>query len=117
VAAAAGGFDTSLHAALYAAPVRFTLHQNYPNPFNPETWLPYNLAADANVTITIYNAQGHPIRTLSVGAQPAGSYLTKDKAVYWGGRNDTGELVSAGLYFYHLRAGDFQATKKMIILK
>jgi len=110
-------FATELNAALKATPVHFSLQQNYPNPFNPETWIPYNLAADANVTITIYNAQGHPVRTISIGTRPAGSYLTKDKAAYWDGRSDTGELVSSGIYFYQLRAGDFQATKRMIILK
>ena len=100
-----------------ATPVRFTLNQNYPNPFNPETWIPYNLAADANVTITIYNIQGNQVRTISLGARPAGSYITKDKSAYWDGRSDTGELVSSGIYFYHLKAGDFQATKRMLILK
>ena len=94
-----------------------SLEQNYPNPFNPDTWIPYNLAADAKVTITIYNAKGQQIRALSLGAQPAGSYLTKDKAVYWDGRNDRGELVSSGVYFYQLQVGDFSAIKKMILLK
>ena len=98
-------------------PSEFRLHQNYPNPFNPETWIPYDLAADASVEITIYNTQGHRIRTLTLGAQPAGLYLTIDKAAHWDGCSDTGELVSSGIYFYHLRAGDFHATKKMIIKK
>ena len=98
-------------------PARSALRQNYPNPFNPETWIPYDLAADANVNITIYNTGGQPIRSFELGVQPAGSYLTKDKAAYWDGRNDTGELVSSSIYFYHLQAGDYHATKKMIILK
>jgi len=98
-------------------PSEFRLHQNYPNPFNPETWIPYHLAADANVEVTIYNAQGHRIRTLTLSAQPAGSYLTMDRAAHWDGRSDTGELVSSGIHFYHLRADDFHATKKMIIKK
>jgi hypothetical protein len=93
------------------------LFQNYPNPSNPETWIPYNLATDAIVTITIYNAQGQQIRALTIGAQPAGLYLTKDKAVYWDGRNDEGELAASGVYFYQLQVGDFSAIKKMIILK
>ena len=98
-------------------PSEFRLHQNYPNPFNPETWIPYDLAADANVEITIYNTQGHQICTFMLGSQPAGSYLTKDKAAYWDGLSETGELVSSGIYFYHLKAGDFHATRKMTILK
>ena len=98
-------------------PSEFRLHQNYPNPFNPETWIPYDLATDASVEITIYNTQGHRIRTLMLGTQPAGSYLTMDRATHWDGRSDTGELVSSGIYFYHLRASDFHGTMRMIIIK
>jgi hypothetical protein len=98
-------------------PKNFALRQNYPDPFNPETWIPYELAADASVEITIYNAGGQRVRTLRLGTQLAGLYLTKEKAAYWDGRSETGELVSSGLYFYHLQAGDFQATKKMLLLK
>jgi subtilisin family serine protease len=100
-----------------AIPVRFRLGQNYPNPFNPETWVPFELAADTNVSITIYDAAGRHIRNLNLGLQSAGAYLTKEKAAYWDGRSDMGELVSSGIYFYRLSAGDFQATKRMIILK
>jgi len=102
---------------LKVLPAHFALYQNYPNPFNPETWFPYDLAEQANVEITIYNASGKQIRTLSLGAQPAGKYLTKDRAAYWDGRSDTDERVSSGIYYYHFRAGDYSATKKMIILK
>jgi len=81
------------------------------------------LATDANITITIYNAQGQMIRTLDLAHQRPGAYLTKDKAVYWDGRNEKGESVSSGVYFYHLQveqsdgAKDFSKTKKMIIVK
>ena len=102
---------------LKVLPTHFALYQNYPNPFNPETWVPYDLAADAEVTITIYSSFGHHIRTLELGTQPASSYLEKDRAAYWDGRSHIGERVSSGIYYYHLRAGDFYATKKMIILK
>ena len=98
-------------------PTHFRLWQNYPNPLNLETWIPYELAANAEVTITIYNAQGQQIRTLSLGRQPTGLYLTKDRAAYWNGQSNTGELVSSGIYIYHMQAGDFASTKKMIILK
>ena len=93
------------------------LLQNFPNPFNPETWIPYHLAEAGFVEITIYTADGHLIRTLLLGTRPMGLYVTKDKAAYWDGRTDKGERVSSGLYFYRLRTGDFQATKKMTILK
>ena len=98
-------------------PTHFALYQNFPNPFNPETWLPYDLAQDTPVHITIYNGQGHRIRTLNLGTQPAGTYIMKDRAAYWDGRSRIGELVSSGIYYYHLQAGDYHATKKMIILK
>lgn len=93
------------------------LYQNFPNPFNPETWIPYRLAEDAFVTLTISDLTGQVVRTFKVGHQSAAVYASKDRAIYWDGRNDNGEPVSSGIYFYHLRAGDFAATKKMIILK
>ena len=93
------------------------LLQNYPNPFNPETWIPYQLATEAEVTIIIYDNGGQRVRTLKLGTQPPGLYLTQEKAAYWDGRNDTGEWVSSGTYFYHLQAGGYSAGKKMIILK
>lgn len=93
------------------------LLQNYPNPFNPETWIPYQLAREADVTVVIYNSGGQLVRTLELGSQPPGLYLTQEKAAYWAGRSDTGEWVSSGTYFYHLQAGSYSATKKMIILK
>jgi hypothetical protein len=93
------------------------LYQNYPNPFNPDTWIPYQLAEDVDVTIRIYNASGQLIRTLSLGNKPAGFYTSEDKATYWDGKNETGEKVSGGIYFYSIHAGDFTSTKKMIIVK
>ncbi len=93
------------------------LLQNYPNPFNPETWIPYQLSTETAVNITIYNSEGQRVRTLKLGAQPPGLYLTQEKAAYWEGRSDTGEWVSSGTYFYHLQAGSYSAAKKMIILK
>ena len=93
------------------------LLQNYPNPFNPETWIPYQLAMEADVTVVIYNSSGQLVRTLELGSQPPGLYLTQEKAAYWDGRSDTGEWVSSGTHFYHLQAGDYSAAKKMIILK
>ena len=90
---------------------------NYPNPFNPETWIPYRLAADAFVILTIYDGSGQVIRTLDIGHQTAAAYESRSKAVYWDGRNNLGEQVASGVYFYTLSAGDYSATRKMMILK
>jgi hypothetical protein len=98
-------------------PSRTALFQNYPNPFNPDTWLPYQLATDAPVSIRIYNTQGQLIRLINLGNQKAGIYMTKDRATYWDGQNATGQAVSSGVYFYQLKAGDFFATRKMVIVK
>ena len=98
-------------------PKETVLLANYPNPFNPETWIPYRLAEDAFVTLTIYDGSGQVIRTLDVGYQSAAFYETRSKAIYWDGRNEFGEGVASGVYFYHLSAGDFSATRKMLIIK
>ena len=96
---------------------RTALLQNFPNPFNPETWLPYRLAADAPVTLRIYNVKGQLMRELNLGVQKAGGYLTRETAAYWDGRDHVGETVSNGIYFYTLHAAPFQATRRMLILK
>ena len=93
------------------------LGQNFPNPFNPETWIPYQLNQDANVMIQIYNVSGHTVRTLNLGHQSTGSYMTNATAAYWDGKNDTGEAVSSGIYFYSLKTANFTATRRMVILK
>ena len=109
---------TTLHLTFDSiAPMYTQLLQNYPNPFNPETWIPYQLASDADVSIIIYNQSGERVRTIPIGDQTAGSYITKGRAAYWDGRNGRGELVSSGLYFYYLQASDFTGVKRMIILK
>ena len=90
---------------------------NYPNPFNPETWIPYQLAKAAQVTVTIYTSAGSVVRTLALGHQAAGMYKSRSQAAYWDGKNAFGETVASGLYFYTLTAGEFTATRKMLILK
>ena len=90
---------------------------NYPNPFNPETWIPYQLAHDTNVTLTIYDIRGAVVRRLDLGHQMAGYYADRIKAAYWDGRNNLGESVGSGVYFYQLQAEDFSAIRKMVILK
>ncbi len=93
------------------------LLQNYPNPFNPETWIPYQLSEGAFVRINIYDVTGRLVRTIEIGQKPAGYYLSKKKAAYWDGRNQIGEQVASGVYFYHLQAGKFENIKKLIHTK
>ena len=90
---------------------------NYPNPFNPETWIPFELSQDSNVSVTIYNVAGTPVRSISMGYLQAGSYVSQSQAAYWDGKTDTGEVVSSGTYFYTLKTADYVSTQKMIILK
>ena len=98
-------------------PKETALFANYPNPFNPETWIPYQLAKPTEVTVSIHSAAGKLVRTLELGQLPAGAYQDKDRAAYWDGRNEQGESVASGVYFYTLKAGDFSATEKMLIRK
>ena len=101
----------------YEIPAETALLHNYPNPFNPETWIPYQLAHAADVTLTIYDTQGVPVRQLDLGYQQPGYYTNRTRAAYWDGRNSLGEAVGSGVYFYHLHAGDYSAIDKMVILK
>ena len=98
-------------------PKETRLLANYPNPFNPETWIPYQLAAPADITLTIYAVDGTVVRQLALGHQSIGIYQSKSRAVYWDGKNALGEPVASGVYFYTLTAGDFTATRKMLIRK
>ncbi|MXV82560.1 T9SS type A sorting domain-containing protein [Candidatus Poribacteria bacterium] len=108
----------------FAAPTRLSelpketvLLSNYPNPFNPETWIPYKLSKSAVITIAIHSADGKLVRTLGLGHQPAGVYQDKSRAAYWDGKNELGEPVASGVYFYTLKAADFTATRKMLIVR
>ncbi|RKU07854.1 hypothetical protein C6501_17215, partial [Candidatus Poribacteria bacterium] len=98
-------------------PQKTVLLANYPNPFNPETWIPYQLSESTDVTLTIYAVDGQIVRRLALGHQAAGIYQSKSRAAYWDGRNAVGEPVASGVYFYTLTAGDFSATRKMLIRK
>ena len=100
-----------------ARPEKTQLLANYPNPFNPETWIPYELATDTHVRLTIYNTQGVVIRSLEFGHQSAGYYVGRDRAAYWDGRNALGEQVASGLYFYQLETDEMSLMRKMVILK
>ena len=99
------------------APEETALLPNYPNPFNPETWIPYQLAEPAEVTLRIYAIKGELVRTLALGHQPAGLYQTRTRAAYWDGKNALGEPVASGVYFYTLTASEFTSTRKMLIMK
>ena len=98
-------------------PDKTLLLANYPNPFNPETWMPYQLAKSADVTVSIYAADGKLVRELDFGHQPAGVYRIHSRAAYWDGKNAVGESVASGVYFYTFTAGGFTATRKMVIRK
>ena len=105
----------SLLAALRPSETRMLA--NYPNPFNPETWIPYQLANDADVQLSIYDIDGALVRQLDLGHQRAGYYTNRSRAAYWDGRNEFGERVATGIYFYQLRAGSESFLRKMVILK
>jgi len=100
-----------------ARPEKTQLLANYPNPFNPETWIPYELATDTDVRITIYNTQGVVIRVLQLGQQSAGYYTDRQRAAYWDGRNALGEQVASGIYFYQFETDTLSTMRKMVILK
>ncbi len=100
-----------------ARPTQTQLLANYPNPFNPETWIPYHLAKDADVSLTIYDLNGQVVRELALGHQAAGMYQRRSRAAYWDGKNAFGESVASGIYFYTFTAGEFTATRKMLIWK
>ena len=98
-------------------PNQTLLLANYPNPFNPETWIPYQLARDSRVRITIYDTQGAVIRRLELGYRAEGFYTSRGKAAHWDGRNEIGERVASGLYFYQLETDNVSLLRKMVILK
>lgn len=107
----------TINGTITFLPKQSALLQNYPNPFNPETWLPYELASDTAVTIRIYELGGHLVRKLELGKQSAGSYVTKNQAAFWDGKNELGQKVASGVYWYVLQAEGFSAMRKMAILK
>ncbi|MCG3118726.1 MAG: hypothetical protein ALAOOOJD_00982 [bacterium] len=95
-----------------ALPQSFALEQNYPNPFNPSTNLRFELPKAAIVTLSIYNSLGQEVRRLINGQTPAGYHT-----IVWNGKDQQGRVLPSGLYHYRLQAGDYVATKKMILAK
>ncbi len=106
-----------LQVAAMEIPTETTLLPNYPNPFNPETWIPYQLSSPTDVTVRIYAINGNLVRRLTLGHQATGVYQSRSRAAYWDGKNEFGEPVASGVYFYTLTAGEFAATRKMLIRK
>ena len=109
--------ERELTVSLRPLPKVTQLLQNYPNPFNPETWIPYQLNQASEVSLSVYSSEGKLARQIDLGLKPAGNYQRTERAIYWDGRNDSGESVSSGVYFYRLQAGDYSQTRKMVILK
>ncbi len=99
--------DQEIHTAR-----TFKLEQNFPNPFNPETRIYFEIPQTEMVTIAIYNVLGKKVRTLESARLSAGRYTLN-----WDGKNDMGATVPTGAYFYRMKAGDFIATKKMLLMK
>jgi hypothetical protein len=89
----------------------------FPTPANPEVWIPYRLGSDSEVVIRVYDVAGRLVRTLDLGYRPVGFYDSKAKAAYWDGHNAQGETVASGVYFYTLQAGDFAASRKLLIIR
>lgn len=120
---AIGGGSIVIHkakkapATVAALPGDTRLLSAYPNPINPDVWIPYQLGSDSRVTIRVHDMLGRLVRTLDLGHKPAGFYTGKSKAAYWDGRNEVGEQVSSGIYFYNIQAGDFTATRKMVVAR
>jgi len=92
--------------------MHFQLFQNYPNPFNPNTTISYSVAHNGEVTLTIFNARGQTVRTLVNGTRSTGEY-----SLTWDGRDDAGQLLGSGPYFYRLQVGEAVQTRRMLFLK
>jgi hypothetical protein len=112
-----GGCGRGPSALVSGIPAVSVLLPTYPNPFNPETWIPFGLAKGADVTVTIYNMVGPPVRRIDLGYLEPGVYESRREAAYWDGRNAVGERVASGVYIYELRAGEFRDIRRMLVRK
>jgi hypothetical protein len=106
-----------VYLSLQQLPTITVLQQNYPNPFNPETWIPFDLADEVEVRLNIYSSEGVLVRQMNLGQKRAGSYQSRQQAIHWNGRNQNGESVTSGVYFYQIEAGDYRQIRKMVILR
>ncbi len=109
--------DTEFSYPYEIHPYEFQLLANYPNPFNPETWIPFELAEDADITIRIYGVTGRLVRALDLGFLPMGEYRSRGDAAYWDGANRHGERVASGVYVYELAAGHRHSMRRMVVQK
>jgi hypothetical protein len=103
---------TALDAPNTTLPTTFALRQNYPNPFNPETVIRYQLPKTVHTKIEVYNILGQLVATLVDEEQTAGY-----KSVIWDGKNKSKHQVGSGLYFYVMKAGEFKAVKRMLLIR
>jgi hypothetical protein len=99
-------------ASLPGTPTSYALSQNYPNPFNPTTSINFTLPEASNVALTIYNALGQEVRTLKTDYLSAGNY-----SVTWDGLDNSGNMITSGVYIYTMTAGNHNFSKKMLMLK
>ena len=98
-------------------PAQTALLANFPNPFNPDTYIPYQLHAPAQVRLSIYDVRGALVREIDLGYRAAGQYLTSTRAAHWDGRNQGGQHVASGVYLYRLQAGPVAHVRKMVVVK
>ena len=115
-----GGFNSrqyALKAVKRYIPEVTRLLPNYPNPFNPETWIPFELAEESEVAITIYGMGGEVVRRLELGRMREGAYVTREQSAHWDGRNDLGERVASAVYVYEIKAGDYLERRRLVVLK
>lgn len=110
-------WERKVRVLVKAVPREFRVYQNYPNPFNPETWIPYQLPERSRVVVRIYDMMGRLVRVMDLGWKEAGYYLDRSRAVYWDGRNELGEEVASGVYFYQVQAGRFSEVRRMVIMR
>ncbi|MBI2619868.1 MAG: T9SS type A sorting domain-containing protein, partial [Ignavibacteriales bacterium] len=106
------GATTSAGNGKNGLPKTYDLSVNYPNPFNPSTNIKFALPVESRFALVIYNILGQRVRTVAEGIKSAGEYT-----VQWDGRNDVGEVVQTGVYFYRLETNSIALVKKMIFLK
>jgi len=95
-----------------SVPTQFALEQNYPNPFNSATIIRYELPKSVRSTLKLYNLRGQVVRTLLDRQQGAGYYT-----IDWDGKDDAGRMVPSGVYVYTLTAGEFRASKKLLLIR
>ena len=108
---------TAVQSSATRLPTQTALLANFPNPFNPDTYIPYQLHAPAQVRLSIYDVRGALVREIDVGYRAAGPYLTSTNAAYWDGRDHRGQHVASGVYLYRLQAGPVAQVRKMVLVK